>query len=156
MSRRTKFSRAAELLRKLETGPAWAEFDADTRNRIGRAYHLWASTWITPEVRDLIPQLKDARPPTLTRRDEAEITTAHSVRQLRKCAGCGGMGMKPKMITLDAPMREAPAGDYHSHCIVILLGEKVLKLPQVERDKLTLDAMGVELARKVVSAEDRK
>lgn len=88
----------------------------------------------------------------LTRRDEAEITTAHSVRQLCACTGCGGMGMRPSMVKLAAPRREAPSGTYHGHCVVALLGDKVLELPEVERDKLTLAAMGVTLARKVLDA----
>ncbi len=51
----TKAQRARALAYKVAKGPA--SLDGGTLTRAG--YNLWMSTWILPEIVELIPQLKD-------------------------------------------------------------------------------------------------
>ena len=57
---------------------------------------------------------------------------AHDVRFLRICKVCGCLGDKRRMLNM-------PDGDYHDDCIVARLTDaQVLRLPQAERNKITL------------------
>lgn len=57
----TRQQRAAQLLRRLETGPAFSSpFDGSnfTPETAKNKYKLWVDTWILDELVDLIPELK--------------------------------------------------------------------------------------------------
>ena len=87
----------------------------------------------------------------LPRYDEAQLKTAHDVRRLRTCAGCGGIGHPEQMLSgLEA---FGLAGFHHGRCVVQLLTQKqVLALPSDQRHKLRLNDTGVELLRKLLDA----
>lgn len=72
---------------------------------------------------------------------------AQDVRHLRLCTSCGRLGDGRKMLTIQLP------GLFHDHCVVQLLShDEILKLPEAEREKFTIGAVGPELMRKLIDA----
>ena len=65
----TKKERAKELLHRAESGPAFSmtfvdlDLTWDERKLIEaeatRCYKLWSSTWLIPDLKRLVPQLKE-------------------------------------------------------------------------------------------------
>ena len=88
---------------------------------------------------------------TLPRYNEAQLKTAHDVRRLKTCSGCGGIGHTAQMLScLEA---FGLAGFHHGRCVVQLLThEQVLALPSDQRDRLRPDDTGGELMRKLLEA----
>jgi len=64
MAKRTRKTRAAELLRKLEQGPSIGTIGrmGVTKEEAEADAKLWLRTWIIPEVKALIPELKEVKP----------------------------------------------------------------------------------------------
>ena len=54
--RKTRAERAAALIDLLKTGPA--SLTDPGNERINDSYRLWVSSWVLPEVRALVPELK--------------------------------------------------------------------------------------------------
>jgi hypothetical protein len=52
-TRRTKRSRAADALRILDAGPSFLQ--APGREAELAQFKLWASTWVAPVIRELMP-----------------------------------------------------------------------------------------------------
>ena len=68
--------------------------------------------------------------------------TAHTVRGLRKCAHCSGIGHKDQMVY----------GTHHTLCWKLSKGFKaVLALPQSERDKYRLCDLTIRQAQKLAA-----
>lgn len=74
----TKATRAADVLRLAQKGPDWSITFMDrggaTReqaqlilDQVKEAYKLWASTWVTPELEELLPLSKNSAPVTAHR-----------------------------------------------------------------------------------------
>lgn len=59
MARYTRRDRAAQLLKTASRGPA---FDEDNEAAF-RMYRIWSTTWLLPELKKLIPELKDVELP---------------------------------------------------------------------------------------------
>jgi len=60
----TRKQRAAELLKRLENGPAFSSTfgalaDKNAANEARDTYQLWAKTWVLGELRDLVPELRN-------------------------------------------------------------------------------------------------
>lgn len=73
---------------------------------------------------------------------------AHDVRHLRVCKACNGLGDRR------VGMLSLPDGHYHDACIVArMTHQQILRLPESERDKITLGAAGVDLMRKLMDAK---
>lgn len=72
--------------------------------------------------------------------------TAHDVRHLRPCAFCPDLGDKRRMV-------RATAKEYaHGKCLIAAGGlQRLLDLPQPERDKLTLEDIGVDAMRAILA-----
>lgn len=59
--RLTRRHRALELLNVLQQGPAFRLNDSEAEREIVRQYQLWCKTWILPEVKQLIPELREEK-----------------------------------------------------------------------------------------------
>ncbi len=62
--RDTKKQKARELLRRVTDGPAFSEPLDGTPFTPGKAialYRLWASTWVIPDILELVPQLRSGK-----------------------------------------------------------------------------------------------
>lgn len=62
----TRKQRAAEVLNMLERGPAFdSPFHFGGSHEIAKEasemFRLWCTTWIIPEIKDLIPELRERR-----------------------------------------------------------------------------------------------
>lgn len=80
------------------------------------------------------------------------LRTAHDVRHLRRCAGCGGVGDSRLMLSVQLPSQ---VGLHHGCCAIQLLGaDGVLALAPNERAKITLSDAGVTLMRRLLEADD--
>lgn len=64
--RNTRRQRAALLLQKLTHGPSWGTLPPEAvlsdraAEEATRQYRSWVQSWILPEVRDLLPELRAA------------------------------------------------------------------------------------------------
>lgn len=60
----TRKQKAIELLRMLESGPAFSydvfplENPNKPDNEISRSYRIWVNSWIIPIIKELIPELR--------------------------------------------------------------------------------------------------
>ena len=67
MAQTTRKERAAELLKTLETGPAFSTFGPSPKDEqtmeawANGCYRIWATTWVLGELKRLIPELKNAK-----------------------------------------------------------------------------------------------
>jgi hypothetical protein len=78
----------------------------------------------------------------------AEINMkADEVRRLCSCPVCGKLGDERLMVRA-GPM-ECLA---HDRCVYDQLGEGILNLPQEERVKFTLEAVGSDMMRRLIAA----
>lgn len=78
--------------------------------------------------------------------NDAEITTAHSVRVLRGCCLCSGLGMKDAMICLND---RALA---HMVCVLRKYGFRfATRLPRSERDKFRVRDLTVRQMRRLLA-----
>jgi len=78
----------------------------------------------------------------------AEINMkADEVRRLCSCPVCGKLGDERLMVRA-GPM-ECLA---HDRCVYDQLGEGILNLPQGERVKFTLEAVGSDMMRRLIAA----
>lgn len=63
--RNTRKQRAAELLNRLEHGPAWHTFTLPhemlSEHEATRQFRIWSLTWIVPVLKELVPELKEAK-----------------------------------------------------------------------------------------------
>lgn len=55
--KRTRAERAAELLAMLERGPSFGP-GHESPDEIKNLYRVWLSSWITPAVKALVPELR--------------------------------------------------------------------------------------------------
>lgn len=58
----TRKQKAAELLKLLHQGPAFSKpFDGSefTPEEAARSYKVWAETWVIPELKKLVPELRE-------------------------------------------------------------------------------------------------
>lgn len=58
MRRQTRKVEAAELLKTLEQGPAWDLIEGPAGAKYLDLYRLWASAWVIPLVKRLVPELR--------------------------------------------------------------------------------------------------
>jgi len=72
---------------------------------------------------------------------------ADEVRRLCSCPVCGKLGDERLMVRA-GPM-ECLA---HDRCVYDQLGEGILNLPQEERVKFTLEAVGSDMMRRLIAA----
>ena len=71
--------------------------------------------------------------------------TAHSVRKLRLCVACGGIGHKQSLLSL-------PSGLYHDDCVMAMFShDEVLAMPPAERAKLRLCVTGTAFMRHLLA-----
>lgn len=84
--------------------------------------------------------------------NNAVITTAHSVRTLRCCADCRGLGNVESMLRI--PRRGRTAKDIpllHGRCYIRRYGiRRFLALPQKLTNNLLLSDIGVKVARSLL------
>jgi len=73
--------------------------------------------------------------------------TAHNVRLLCRCPVCGKLGDEQSMVKV-GPMK-TPA---HDRCTFEQLGDGIVNLPQEERVKFSLVAVGPDMMRRLVDA----
>ena len=73
--------------------------------------------------------------------------TAHNVRLLCRCPVCGKLGDEQSMVKV-GPMK-TPA---HDRCTFEQLGDSIVNLPQEERVKFSLVAVGPDMMRRLVDA----
>ena len=70
-------------------------------------------------------------------------TVAYDVRHRRVCTKCRHIGDIRTMLQLDD-------GPWHDRCVTAVLSpSQILKLPAAERAKISIDAAGVPLMRKL-------
>ena len=74
--------------------------------------------------------------------------SAGDVRPLCLCPVCGKLGSEQKMVKV-GPMRSRT----HDRCAFAQLGEGILNLPEDERAKFTLAAVGPDMMRRLVWAD---
>lgn len=71
---------------------------------------------------------------------------ASDIRHLRTCGHCTNLGDGRKMLKVDDAL-------LHDACAIATMSEpQLLRLPLVEREKITFGAAGVPLMRKLMSA----
>ena len=74
--------------------------------------------------------------------------TARNVRLLCRCPVCGKLGDEQSMVKV-GPMK-TPA---HDRCAFEQLGDGIMNLPQEERVKFSLVAVGPDMMRRLVDAQ---
>ena len=62
----TKKQRATQLLERLARGPAMRSVigplsDTAVAEAAQASYQLWVKTWVLPEVRELVPELRNSK-----------------------------------------------------------------------------------------------
>jgi len=60
----TRRQRAAELLRRLEEGPAFSSSlfnEAFTKATAADDYRIWVTSWVIPVVKQPVPELKERK-----------------------------------------------------------------------------------------------
>jgi hypothetical protein len=72
------------------------------------------------------------------------------VRPLCLCPVCGKLGNEQKMVKV-GPMKSPT----HDRCAFAQLGEGILNLPEDERAKFTLAAVGTDMMRRLLKAGER-
>lgn len=78
------------------------------------------------------------------------LRTAHDVRRLRTCPGCGGIGHSDAMVFAWPHGKDADAY-YHGRCFVAEFGFDALAGMPEENKKLSLGDLGVDLMRRLVA-----
>lgn len=81
---------------------------------------------------------------------EADLK-AHDVRHLTACLHCGRIGDDREMIV--AP--NGQGGLWHAACTYLKLGDRILDLPQKDREKFTIDDLGVPMMKRLVERCER-
>lgn len=57
-----RIDKAKELLERLERGPSFSDMAVEfTVKEAQEQFRLWCSTWIIPDVKELIPELKEKK-----------------------------------------------------------------------------------------------
>lgn len=81
---------------------------------------------------------------------EVTLTTAHSVRTLRACVRCNGLGHSWAMIGAQSP--GLALVHYHPQCYKAARGfAAVLQLPRVERNKYRLSDLTIHQGRRLLA-----
>jgi hypothetical protein len=82
--------------------------------------------------------------------NNAEIDTAHSVRTLRTCDYCDGIGNNHSMLQVEIAHEKVWM---HGRCFIRSLGMlNFLKLPRRETRKMRLDDIGVRAMKTLVNS----
>jgi hypothetical protein len=91
--------------------------------------------------------------------NNATVTTAHSIRTLRVCDECGGLGNVDSMLRIYRTFRGSRAQDavhVHGRCFIKLFGiRSLLARPQGDTDRLTLGDIGVHAAKALLRQRER-
>lgn len=94
----------------------------------------------------------------LTRYDTADASSVLKLRTLVTCGSCGGLGNGPELLS-GLAMAGLEVGWHHGRCVVQRLdADRVLALPEAERDKIRLGDVqvlgqaGIELMRRLIAA----